>query len=164
MKKRFLILTAVLLLVAMPLASAADVWQMAESDRYGQKVGGMLGRGLLNCVTCFVDILVQTVEGTKKGPPLLGTLTGLGGGIGCTSLRALSGALDVATFWVPGFNGFPVNKSYANCLLCEEQPQEIAPAPVMVAPQPSVANTQPVVMTPEPVVVQKHDAMRYVKK
>lgn len=31
-------------------------------------------------------------------------------------LRALSGGVDLATFWVPGFNGFPVSDSYDNCL------------------------------------------------
>jgi len=25
--------------------------------------------------------------------------------------------VDVATFWVPGFNGFPVSDSYDNCLV-----------------------------------------------
>ena len=32
-----------------------NVWQAANSPVYGTKVGGMLGRGLLNSVTCFVD-------------------------------------------------------------------------------------------------------------
>jgi len=98
----------------------SSVWEAANSEVYGTKAGGMLGRGLLNAVTCFVDVLVHTVEGTKEGPPLVGTLTGLGSGIGCTALRAVSGVLDVATFWVPGFNGFPVSRSYSNCLEFEE--------------------------------------------
>ena len=132
-----LLLFSFILTPLTPSASAADavdnVWDAAKSEVYGTKAGGMLGRGLLNAVTCFVDVLVHTVEGTKEGPPLIGTLTGLGSGIGCTALRAISGVLDVATFWVPGFNGFPVSRSYSNCLEMEGEetgvsPQEIAPA------------------------------------
>jgi len=93
-----------------------DVWTMAKSSQYGTKAGGMLGRGLVNFGTCFVDILVQTVEKTQNGPAFIGTMSGLGSGLGCTALRATSGATDVLTFWVPNFNGFPVAKSYANCL------------------------------------------------
>ena len=88
----------------------------AESQEYGRKAGGMLGRGLLNVVTCFMDVLVDTVNETKAGPPLVGTLVGLGKGTGCTVLRLGSGVVDVVTFWVPGFNGFPVSDSYDNCL------------------------------------------------
>ena len=105
------------------IAGSAPVWagrmqvhDMAESPQYGRKAGGMLGRGLLNAVTCFVDLIVNTVNETKNGPPLVGTLTGLARGAGCTVLRAGSGVIDVGTFWVPNFNGFPVSDSYDNCL------------------------------------------------
>lgn len=109
---------SLLLAVALitPNAHAADVWTMAESPKYGRKAGGMIGRGLINVVTSPVDLLVQTVEKTKSGPPVIGTLAGLGSGLGCTVVRAGSGIVDVATFWVPSFNGFPVARSYSNCL------------------------------------------------
>ncbi len=97
-------------------AHAADVWTMAESPKYGRKAMGMLGRGLINIVTSPVDIIVQTVDKTKSGPPIIGTLAGLGSGLGCTVLRIGSGAIDVVTFWVPSFNGIPVARSYSNCL------------------------------------------------
>ncbi|MBI4341506.1 MAG: hypothetical protein HY598_04410 [Candidatus Omnitrophica bacterium] len=90
--------------------------EMAESPRYGQKAGGMLGRGVINASTCFVDPLVHIVNETKAGPPLIGTLTGIASGVGCGALRLGSGAVDLITFWVPGFNGFPVADSYENCL------------------------------------------------
>ena len=144
------------------------LWENARSDVYGTKVGGMLGRGLLNAATCFVDVIVHTVEGSKQGPAIVGSLTGLGSGIACTALRATSGALDLATFWVPGFNGFPVSRSYSNCLEMEEgeefevKPQELGPAPEE-APAP-----EPVRPSPEdyakPAAPAKHDAMDYVKK
>ena len=97
-------------------AHAADVWTMAESPKYGRKALGMVGRGLVNIVTSPVDIIAQTVDKTKSGPPIIGTLAGLGSGLGCTVLRIGSGAVDIVTFWVPNFNGFPVARSYSNCL------------------------------------------------
>ena len=97
-------------------AARTKVHEAAESPLYGRKAGGMLGRGLLNIATSFVDLLVNTVNETKAGPPFVGTLTGLAKGAGCTVLRAGSGVIDVATFWVPGFNGAPVSDSYENCL------------------------------------------------
>ena len=97
-------------------AAPTPAHEAAESPVYGRKFGGMLGRGLINLSTCFVDLLVNVVQETRTGPPLVGTLVGLGKGVGCTTLRALSGAVDVTTFWVPGFNGFAVSDSYENCL------------------------------------------------
>ena len=143
-------------------AARENVWQAANSEVYGTKVGGMLGRGLLNIVTCFVDILVHTVEGSKEGPPLVGTLTGLGSGLGCTALRVTSGAVDVLTFWVPGFNGFPIARSYSNCL--EFETNETGGA----ASQESVAAPAGPAMRAEdyakPAAPRKHSAMDYVKK
>ena len=163
MKKVTLFLALIMLFAAMPASFAAQgesIWQMAKSDQYGKKAGGMFGRGLVNAATCFVDLIVQTVNGTQDGPPFIGTLTGLGGGLGCTALRATSGVLDVATFWVPGFNGIPVSKDYANCLDLEEETPAVAAAeqPAYVAP---VASPTPVV---EERQAPKHDPMEYVKK
>ena len=155
MKKGVLLAILMALIMAPCVFAEDDVWQKAKSPDYGTKVGGMLGRGLVNVATCFVDLIVQTVNGTKDGPPFVGTMTGLGGGLGCTALRVTSGALDVLTFWVPGFNGAPVSKNYNNCL------EEDAEAP----------KTEASVVTPvaAPVAVaqpaqSKHDAMDYVKK
>lgn len=97
-------------------AARTKVHEAAESQEYGRKFGGMIGRGLLNASTCFVDVLVNLVNETKAGPPLVGTLTGAAKGVGCGVLRLGSGAVDIVTFWVPGFNGFPVSDSYENCL------------------------------------------------
>lgn len=160
-----------------PQGFAKDVWELASSDLYKEKVGGMFGRGLINAVTSPVDILVQTVDKTKEGPALIGTLTGMAGGLGCTALRAGSGIIDVALFWVPGFNGFPVNRSYHNCLLCSEKKETttyqavyqtpIVQQPIIAsAPQQSplvtVVEEQPADPTIEKKVVR--DPYRYVKK
>lgn len=117
MKRAAWVVGVAMVLVSQPVwAARTQIHDAAESSQYGRKAGGMLGRGLLNVTTSFVDVLVNLVNETKAGPPFVGTLTGIAKGTGCTILRAGSGAVDLVTFWVPGFNGFPVSDSYTNCL------------------------------------------------
>ena len=106
------------LVLATPSAWAARmrVHEQAESSRYGEKAVGMLGRGVLNLATGFVDVCVRTMEESKTGTPVMGTVKGLLIGAGCGLLRTGSGVVDLLTFWVPGFNGAPVSASYADCL------------------------------------------------
>jgi putative exosortase-associated protein (TIGR04073 family) len=108
-------------------AARTQVHEAAESQQYGRKFGGMIGRGLLNAATCFVDVIVNVVNETKAGPPFVGTLTGVAKGTGCGVLRLGSGAVDLVTFWVPGFNGFPVSDSYENCLATAPMAAETSP-------------------------------------
>ena len=165
MKKLFLILPILFFLLS-PIVHADNVWTMAESPSYGRKFGGMLGRGLVNLATCFVDVIVSTVDGTKHGPPFIGTVTGLGRGIGCTTLRALSGALDLVTFWVPGFNGYPVCKSYADCISCGQKDEVVYQPPMMA--QPGYQPPQPAVVQGQepyaPPARREEGPMKYVKK
>mgnify|MGYP001605385761 CR=1 FL=1 len=149
---------AVLMVLGTPTAWAArtSVHEAAESQDYGRKFGGMSGRGVLNVVTSPVDILTNTVNETKAGPPLVGTLTGVAKGLGCGILRLGSGAVDLVTFWVPGFNGFPVSDSYDSCTVVGSSP---APAAKMQAPSAgpdaSAAPWSPPPMEPAPRVSQK---------
>ena len=148
------------LLVSQPAwAARTQIHEAAESQAYGRKFGGMIGRGALNAVTCFVDVLVNVVNETKAGPPFVGTLTGLAKGTGCGVLRLGSGAVDLVTFWVPGFNGFPVSDSYENCLAISNPSASVSapaprapvqPAPVMEPPAPEPSAPQPPAATPEP--------------
>lgn len=117
MKRWGLGVVLAMVVVAQPAwAARTAVHEAAESPEYGRKAGGMLGRGVLNAATCFVDVIVHLVNDTKAGPPVVGTLTGIAKGAGCGVLRLGSGVIDVATFWVPGFNGLPVSDSYDDCL------------------------------------------------
>jgi putative exosortase-associated protein (TIGR04073 family) len=128
-------------LIAQPAwAARTRAHVAAESPVYKEKLGGMLGRGLLNVVTCPVDIVTNTVNETKAGPPLIGTLVGVAKGVGCGALRLASGAVDVATFWVPGFNGFPVSDSYENCLA--------GPSAASYAPAPASFTSEPIPASP----------------
>jgi putative exosortase-associated protein (TIGR04073 family) len=168
-KAKVLLALVICAFLLVPASFAKDTWEMAQSDVYKEKLGGMLGRGLINAATSPVDIVVQTVNRTKTETPFIGTLNGLAGGLGCTALRAGSGIVDVALFWVPGFNGFPVSRSYDNCL--EEssesvaQEQVVAPVvsePVSQQPLVTVAETQPAPVRKH--VTKKHNAYDYVKK
>lgn len=128
----------------------------AESPLYSEKIGGMIGRGLLNMVTGFMDVLVTTVNETKVGPPFIGSLRGFATGFGCGVLRMGSGAVDVTTFWVPGFNGFPVSDSYDDCLSWEGSsasfdPLESSLDAVTLGPSPVGAAQQTIAKTPEAV-------------
>ena len=116
MKRIGLGIALVLMLSQSAWAAKTPMHEAAESPEYGRKAGGMIGRGLINVATCFVDLLVNVVNETRNGPPVVGTLVGVGKGAGCTTLRALSGGADLLTFWVPGFNGMPVSDSYDDCL------------------------------------------------
>lgn len=182
MKAARLFLALLICFCIMLPQSFADLWERAESDVYKEKVGPMFVRGLLNAGTSPVDILVQTVDKTKSGPPLIGTLTGMAGGLGCTALRAASGIVDVALFWVPGFNGFPVNRSYHNCLLCDGSENEMVPVQQQIVQTPVYVTSEPqkplVTVSEEPAAVtpvattsavatpkkKVHDPYRYVKK
>src|SRR3989338_11096153 len=81
-------------------AARTRIHEAAESERYGRKFGGMIGRGALNVLTSPVDLLVNVVSETKAGPPFVGTMTGLGKGVGCGLLRVGSGGGGPVAFWV----------------------------------------------------------------
>ena len=154
-------LAAALVLGTAPAwATRTQTHVKAESPQYGQKAIGMLGRGALNCVTCFVDPLVQTVNETKAGPPFIGTLTGLAKGLGCGVLRLGSGAVDIVTFWVPGFNGLPVSDSYENCLNVGAAPTGSATVAVPAESWESPAMSEPAQGEP----VQAEPQKKYYKK
>lgn len=135
-------------------AQAKNVWEMADSTKYGEKAGGMLGRGLLNVVSCPVDIPVSTVNGAKTTKPeFVGAVGGFATGAVCTVLRAASGVIDVATFWIPGFHGIPISRTYGNCL----QAQTVASDGSYVPPTSVYQSSQPAVAPSE-------GRMKYVKK
>ena len=138
MSKRIWMVAAALALLTQPAwAARTRAHEAAESPDYGRKFGGMIGRGAINASTCFVDVIVNTVNETKSGPPFIGTLTGLAKGTGCGILRLGSGAVDLVTFWVPGFNGFPVSDSYDNCVATSAGQPEMMPATMPASTKPA---------------------------
>ena len=109
-----------------PYASAADSntpanwttgqgrkdWMVrnAASDNYWEKAPSMFVRGLHNVAFGWVELIAQPIRHSKNAPLVLGTLTGIVMGIVMTVARTGSGLVDVLTFWVPGFNGWPLSK------------------------------------------------------
>jgi putative exosortase-associated protein (TIGR04073 family) len=156
--KRLMVIVVVCVVAAQPAwAMRTQVHEAAESQQYGRKFGGMIGRGALNIVTSPVDVIVNLVNETKAGPPLIGTLTGIAKGTGCGVLRLGSGAIDLVTFWVPGFNGFPVSDSYEDCLaLAPAEAQAVAPVGY---PEPTWEEPAPAPVTTPP----KEEKPRYTK-
>ena len=151
MRKTVVGVAILLLLTQSAWATRMPVHEAAESPDYGRKFGGMIGRGVINVATSFVDLLVNVVNETRNGPPVVGTLVGLGKGAGCTTLRALSGGVDLVTFWVPGFNGFPVSDSYENCLAPAAAVPGAVSSPVYPSVEPpSSAPTPGPAVTPPP--------------
>ena len=154
---------ALTLLFSFVLSSAAkaDIWEMAESPKYGRKAGGMLLRGIVNVASSPIDIPAGMVVGAQKyQPQIMGAVGGLATGAMCTILRAASGIIDVAMFWVPGFNGIPICRTYGDCLACNKK-QEVPPMPAYM-PTPEPVYQQPVVAqnaTPAPA-----SKMKYIKK
>jgi putative exosortase-associated protein (TIGR04073 family) len=141
---------------------AKNIWDMADSPKYGEKAGGMFVRGVINAASCFVDMPVGAVKGAQKeNNQFMGAIGGFATGAMCTILRAASGVIDVATFWVPGFNGLPVCRSYGDCLACAGKKQETA-STTYVAPQ----GTQAVVYQEQAPASQpaSKGRMKYIKK
>ena len=159
--KKFVIFSIVFCFLFSFTAQAKSVWDMAESEQYGEKAGGMLGRGLLNAATCFVDMPVGAVNGAKRTKPeFLGGIGGFATGAACTVFRAASGVLDVATFWIPGFHGIPICRTYGDCFACT-QAEEAAPTYAAPAQPQAVVYQQP---ASQPQPVQQESRMKYVKK
>ena len=86
------------------------VVRWATDDNYFVKATGMLGRGFSNLTGGWTELFIQPVNWSKNSPIVLGQVEGLVMGATMGTLRTLSGALDVATFWVPFWYGAPMGK------------------------------------------------------
>ena len=106
MMKKIGILALRLVLFSAPLF-AGSINENANSSDYLVKFPAMLARGTVNVITSPVEIFVHSIKGTREGKPVLGTLTGLGEGIGWTFDRAGRGVLDIVTSFVPNYHGSP---------------------------------------------------------
>ncbi len=163
--KKLIGFAVVLCLAGSLNAYAKNVWDMADSDKYGEKAAGMFGRGLLNAATCPIDMPVQAVSGAQKQKPeFVGAIGGFATGAACTVLRAASGIIDVATFWVPSFHGVPVSRGYENCLdvsLGKTAEESIAP---QTYTPPDYPYTPAPVQAYEPPAPSQDNRLKYIKK
>ena len=94
MKKVFVLLVAMLVAWA-PMSFANWACDAVGSDVYLKAAGGKLLRGIGNVAVGWVELVRQPMVVENKWE-------GVSKGIGYTVLRTLSGAVEAATFFVPG--------------------------------------------------------------
>jgi putative exosortase-associated protein (TIGR04073 family) len=82
----------------------------AVDDNYIKKNIGMFNRGLSNAAFGWVEILTHPFRWTHNTPAGTGLIPGVLFGVTNGVLRTVSGALDLATFWVPFWHGVPMKK------------------------------------------------------
>jgi putative exosortase-associated protein (TIGR04073 family) len=87
------------------------ILKWAVEDNYLQKAPGMFLRGFSNVAFGWVEILTHPVRWSKNAPLGIGTLAGIIVGPVMGTLRTASGAVDIATFWVPFWHGVPMPKA-----------------------------------------------------
>lgn len=90
---KLLLLSAFLLFFLTP--------QMASAHSYPDKIGEKLGMGIANVVTGFVEIPKTMIVTGKREGATYGVTAGFFTGIVHAIGRTLSGAVDIATFYVP---------------------------------------------------------------
>ncbi len=86
------------------------VLEWAVDDNYLKKTAGMFGRGFSNVSFGWADIITHPFRWTRNAPLGLGTAMGLVMGPVVGVLRTTSGAIDLATCWVPWWHGIPMKK------------------------------------------------------
>jgi putative exosortase-associated protein (TIGR04073 family) len=89
-----------LIVLAVAAMVAAVPAPAMEPGQHASGAGAKLGRGVVNTVTGWGEIPMQTVIGGKTD----GFPGGVGGffkGIGLGVARTLAGAFEIATFWAP---------------------------------------------------------------
>ena len=86
------------------------VLEWAVADNYLKKTPGMFLRGFSNAGFGWAEVITHPLRWTRNAPLGVGTLTGLIVGPVMATLRTSSGALDIATCWVPFWHGVPMPK------------------------------------------------------
>ncbi len=105
-----------LMVIALPLfadtgakatkgGSLKSVSEAAASSDYMVKFPGMLVRGIVHVIASPFELLKSIYDETVEGQPIIGTIKGIGVGTMHFTSRALVGAWDIATSWVPQYNG-----------------------------------------------------------
>ena len=80
----------------------------AVDDNYLKKMPGMIVRGFSNTAFGWIEIFRHPFTWSKNAPIGTGYITGLIMGPVVAVLRMTSGVVDLATFWVPFWNGIPM--------------------------------------------------------
>ena len=92
---------------------------------YRDNAKAKLSTGLIYMGIAPIHLIEDPLQGTIDGPPLIGSIGGIGQGLMCGSVMALSGAVNVLTFWVPAW-WIDARRYYPSCILSIDQ-GEISP-------------------------------------
>ena len=94
--KKTAILAVVMLIALVPLVFA-NVCESVSSEKYLEATGSKIVRGTGNMLFCWVEVFRQPAINENKWE-------GVGRGVLQTGVRAVAGALEVATAIIPGVN------------------------------------------------------------
>jgi putative exosortase-associated protein (TIGR04073 family) len=88
------------ILLLVPMSAPAEPPGPPEQYDYATGAVTKLGRGFVNLVTGWTELVVQPWRAIQAQGPVGGPI-GFGKGIGLSVLRTLAGAYEIATFPVP---------------------------------------------------------------
>lgn len=81
--------------------------------RYEKSPLNKLGRGIINTLTCVVEIPAETYKVSEDKDPLVGCTLGLVEGFFTAMLRGLTGIFDTVTFIIPPYDKPLMQPEYA---------------------------------------------------
>lgn len=70
----------------------------AESQSFGKSAPGKLGRGVVNILFGWTNLLAQPIHAGSSGGSVL---SGIGTGFSYTVVRTVQGVVELALFWLP---------------------------------------------------------------
>ncbi len=89
-----------------PSSLHCGVCEAAEAQNFGKSAPGKIGRGLVNILLGWTNLIAQPIHAGKSGGNVL---TGIGKGLGYTVMRTVQGVVEFALFWLPqGPGGEPL--------------------------------------------------------
>jgi len=115
----FLVLTITLILAIDVYVQDAKVYATSDylfdADNMGFERTPLnkLGRGIINTLTCLVEIPAQAYEVSEEKDPLVGCTLGVAEGFFTALCRGMTGLFDVVTFIIPPYNKPLMKPEYA---------------------------------------------------
>jgi putative exosortase-associated protein (TIGR04073 family) len=123
MKKALLIVCIGVITLSMAIKSYAQETSEPSSDNsalidadkipYERTPLNKLGRGLINTVTCLVEVPAEAYKVSDEKDPLVGCTLGVAEGFVTALLRGLTGLYDTVTFVIPPYNKPIMQPEYA---------------------------------------------------
>ena len=94
-----------------PTTLHCRVCEAAEAQNFAKSAPGKIGRGLVNILFGWTNLIAQPVHAGKSGGNVL---SGIGKGLGYTVVRTVQGVVELGLFWL--LSG-PGGESLKHCAL-----------------------------------------------